>query len=203
MIAFNQKSKGFTLVEIAIVLVIIGLLIGGVLKGQEMINNAKIKRVGLDFDSISTALHSYQDLYRTLAGDDNAAQSRWGASVSNGDADGILSGKWTDKNDNKETRIIWQHLRYAKLITGDKTSFEQPVNPYSGIIGIENDNFGLTGLVICMSNVDGANALIIDTQLDDGNPDTGSLRGSTKKNQNSGDSDYSSTNKTYNLCRKF
>ncbi len=44
----QKKQKGFTLVEIAIVLVIVGLLIGGVLKGQEMITNAKLKRIESD-----------------------------------------------------------------------------------------------------------------------------------------------------------
>jgi prepilin-type N-terminal cleavage/methylation domain-containing protein len=56
-----QKQKGFTLVEIAIVLVIIGLLLGGVLKGQELITNAKIKSVTSDFDNISAAYYAYID----------------------------------------------------------------------------------------------------------------------------------------------
>ncbi|MCC7488982.1 MAG: prepilin-type N-terminal cleavage/methylation domain-containing protein, partial [Gammaproteobacteria bacterium] len=43
-----RQQQGFTLVEIAIVLVIIGLMIGGVLKGQEMITNAKVSRVEND-----------------------------------------------------------------------------------------------------------------------------------------------------------
>src|SRR2546425_1241422 len=58
-----HKAQGFTLVEIAIVLVIIGLLLGGILKGQEMITQAKIKNSIADFSGISAAYHGYQDRY--------------------------------------------------------------------------------------------------------------------------------------------
>src|SRR5436189_6124876 len=78
--AFNRKNStegGFTLVEIAIVLVIIGLLLGGILKGQEMITQAKIKNVINDFNGISVAVTSYQDRYRALPGDDGNATARW------------------------------------------------------------------------------------------------------------------------------
>src|SRR3954467_12611219 len=73
----KTMQKGFTLVEIAIVLVIIGLLLGGILKGQEMITQAKIKNVMADFSGISAAYHGYQDRYRMIPGDDNTAGARW------------------------------------------------------------------------------------------------------------------------------
>ena len=53
----RSHAKGFTLVEIAIVLVIIGLLLGGILKGQEMITQAKIKNSIADFSGISAAYY--------------------------------------------------------------------------------------------------------------------------------------------------
>ncbi|WP_353573301.1 prepilin-type N-terminal cleavage/methylation domain-containing protein, partial [Candidatus Albibeggiatoa sp. nov. BB20] len=72
-----KKQAGFTLVEIAIVLVIIGLLLGGVLKGREIINNAKVINIENSFTGISSAIYSYQDRYRSLPGDDSAASDRW------------------------------------------------------------------------------------------------------------------------------
>ena len=71
MNSFRKKMKdnsGFTLVEIAIVMVIIGLLIGGVLKGQEMIKNAKIKRVMKTSDEMRAAVFTYQDRFGYLSG---------------------------------------------------------------------------------------------------------------------------------------
>ena len=73
----KRKQTGFTLVEIAIVLVIIGLLLGGILKGQEMITQAKIKNVVADFSGISAAYYGYQDRYRAIPGDDSGAAARW------------------------------------------------------------------------------------------------------------------------------
>ena len=72
-----RKSQGFTLVEIAIVLVIIGLLLGGILKGQEMITQAKIKNSIADFSGVSAAYYGYQDRYRAIPGDDVNAATRW------------------------------------------------------------------------------------------------------------------------------
>ncbi len=66
-----QKQKGFTLVEIAIVLVIVGLLLGGVLKGQELIKSAKVKAVLSDVNAYRVAILSYEDRYGNLF--DNAA----------------------------------------------------------------------------------------------------------------------------------
>src|SRR5258708_17338689 len=93
---FNRKistEKGFTLVEIAIVLVIIGLLLGGILKGQEMITQAKIKNVINDLNGITVAITSYQDRYRALPGDDKNATTRWTTQApASGDGDGVIAG---------------------------------------------------------------------------------------------------------------
>ena len=55
-------------------LVIIGLLLGGILKGQEMITQAKIKNVIADFSGVSAAFYGYQDRYRAMPGDDDKAR---------------------------------------------------------------------------------------------------------------------------------
>src|SRR5215510_7018073 len=88
----NHRQAGFTLVEIAIVLVIIGLLLGGILKGQEMITQARIKNIVNDFNGITAAYFSYQDRYRAIPGDDRGAFDRWGTAygAQNGDQDSVL-----------------------------------------------------------------------------------------------------------------
>src|SRR2546425_5148673 len=96
----TKRQQGFTLVEIAIVLVIIGLLLGGILKGQEMITQAKIKNVIADFSGVSAAYHGYQDRYRAIPGDDPNAATRW-ASMTNpapvqGNGDGIVAGTYNN-----------------------------------------------------------------------------------------------------------
>ena len=98
-----RKSQGFTLVEIAIVLVIIGLLLGGILKGQEMITQAKIKNVINDFNGITVAITSYQDRYRALPGDDPNAAARWTIQApANGNGNGIIAGNY-NANDTSGT----------------------------------------------------------------------------------------------------
>src|SRR5437016_12869862 len=103
----TKRQQGFTLVEIAIVLVIIGLLLGGILKGQEMITQAKIKNVIADFSGVSAAYHGYQDRYCAIAGDDPNADTRW-ASMTNpqplkGDATGIVSRTYDNVRANCTT----------------------------------------------------------------------------------------------------
>ncbi len=194
-----NKNSGFTLVEISIVLVIIGLLIGGVLKGQEMINNAKINRIASDFESVAAAIFSYQDRYRTLPGDDNRANARWGTGVVNGNSNGTVTGAWNSTTNTDESRIFWQHLRNSNMVPGAGTgtdSYSQPKNSYGGIIGVQINAYGMSGLVVCMSNITGPNAEIIDNKLDDGIPSTGSVRVSTTLTT------YAAAS-TYNMCRKL
>src|SRR5258706_14298130 len=108
----KHTQKGFTLVEIAIVLVIIGLLLGGILKGQEMITQAKIKNVVADFSGISAAYYGYQDRYRAIPGDDSGAGTRWtGAQQGNGN--GVVAGTYNSSTANDESRLWWDHLRRA------------------------------------------------------------------------------------------
>src|SRR6266576_5010763 len=88
----TNRRQGFTLVEIAIVLVIIGLLLGGILKGQEMITQAKIKNVIADFSGVSAAYHGYVDRYKRIPGDDPCAGA--GAGLTAGNC-GTTTARWT------------------------------------------------------------------------------------------------------------
>src|SRR5436189_624209 len=92
----TKRQQGFTLVEIAIVLVIIGLLLGGILKGQEMITQAKIKNVIADFSGVSAAYHGYQDRYRAIPGDDPNAGTRWTTAppAFPGSGNGVVEGTY-------------------------------------------------------------------------------------------------------------
>src|SRR5258708_39818102 len=134
----KQVQKGFTLVEIAIVLVIIGLLLGGILKGQEMITQAKIKNVMADFSGISAAYHGYQERYRAIPGDDPGAIARWtlglpATPASGAYGDGVVSGAYGSTTANDESRLFWLHLRSAGFVSG--TGQQQPFNAVTGMLG--------------------------------------------------------------------
>ena len=181
----NIKQKGFTLVEIAIVLVIVGLLIGGVLKGQEMITNAKLKRIESDNAGIAAAMFSYQDRYLQLPGDDDAADTRFSlytdgiadptAADINGDSDGIIDGAWMGAA-NEETANMWKHLRASGLVPGGGDDDTQPTNAYGGNIGVRNGSMLLSGHVTVFGNIEGPIAKILEGRLDDGNPGTGRVQ---------------------------
>jgi prepilin-type N-terminal cleavage/methylation domain-containing protein len=188
----NKSQKGFTLVEIAIVLVIIGLLLGGILKGQEMITQAKIKNVIADVTGVSAAMYGYQDRYRALPGDDRTAQGRWNnpaLPASNGN--GVIEGTYNSITATDESRLFWDHLRRAGFISG--TGNEQPFNAVSGRTGVQTgDGVGgpngvlgianppntqhFNSLILCTANLPDKIAVSVDAQMDDGNGAAGSVR---------------------------
>jgi prepilin-type N-terminal cleavage/methylation domain-containing protein len=181
-----SKQKGFTLVEIAIVLVIVGLLIGGVLKGQEMITNAKLKRIESDNAGIAAAMFSYQDRYLQLPGDDASAQGRFTvftAAADNGDGDGSIEGAWigdsTAVAPAHETGNFWRHLRAAGLIPGAPADDTQPTNAYGGNIGLRDGSLQLAGHVTVFGSIEGPIAAIIEARLDDGSPSAGRIQAET------------------------
>ena len=181
------KQKGFTLVEIAIVLVIVGLLIGGVLKGQEMITNAKLKRVESDNAGIAAAMFSYQDRYLQLPGDDDGAQTRFTIFAAdptvNGNSDGSIEGAWVGDSTlaapNNETGNFWRHLRAAGLIPGGGNDDTQPTNAYGGNIGLRDGSLQIAGHVTIFGSIEGPIATIIEARLDDGAPNSGRIQSDT------------------------
>jgi len=187
----NSAQTGFTLVEIAIVLVIIGLLLGGILKGQEMITQARIKNVINDFNGITAAMNSYQDRYRALPGDDINAASRWAASFA-GDGNGQFNqGGGAEVYNNvptvapssstPEVNKFWWHLRLAGFVPGQTAAAVAavipPANATGGILGVQTAGMGFTSNIICSSNLPDKIAIAVDTQMDDATSTTGQVRG--------------------------
>ncbi len=167
----QKKQGGFTLVEIAIVMVIIGLLLGGALKGQEMIQNAKTKRIKADFDQYVAAFYSYQDIYRALPGDNKKAETQHGYSADTYDGDG--NGIVEDADQGK----FWANLRAAGLISGSATDLTMPRNAFGGDITPVSDGADMGDHAFCFANIDQKIALIIDNNYDDGEGKTGAVRG--------------------------
>ena len=179
----RRHQSGFTLIEIAIVLVIIGLLLGGILKGQELITQGRIRNVSNDFQSMTAAINLYQDRYRALPGDDNGAAARWGITAPTPTTgtlgDGLISGAYNTATATDESRQLWLHLRRAGLVGGDVSADTAPPNAASGITGVQNGAFSIPGLVICSNNLPAKIAQAIDTQFDDGVATTGTVRAGT------------------------
>ena len=184
----KRTQSGFTLVEIAIVLVIIGLLLGGVLKGQEMIENAKVKNGINDMNGVTAAYNSYVDRFRRLPGDDGpvatltARGGAWTtitAAGTNNGAINVTAGQVF--TGGGEGAAFWQHLKAAGFISGnpaDTGVTALPRNAFNGLIGAGTGVTPATGVArfsVCLSQVPGKAARAIDTQFDDGISNRGNV----------------------------
>jgi prepilin-type N-terminal cleavage/methylation domain-containing protein len=187
----KSQQSGFTLVEIAIVLVIIGLLLGGILKGQELINSAKVKNLANDFRVIPTYIYAYQDKFKSLPGDDSQAAGHvTGASNATTPAgkigNGVIDGLWNSGTQTDESYLFWQHVRLANLASGPTAVTDTqyiPKNALGGDIGINSavsgqlQVAGMSGTYqVCSRGILGKFVKQLDVQMDDGQPCTGSLR---------------------------
>ncbi len=182
-----NKQTGFTLIELAIVLVIIGLLLGGVLRGQELINSARVKSLTRDFQNVQVYLYTYQDRFRAIPGDDPAADNHVGGTVAGGGstANGRIEGEWDSSTATNESFLFWQHVRLAGIAPGSTdtgATAYTPLNTNGARLGIQSVNgmteiTGMTGaFAICSDGILGRDALQIDTTLDDGETSAGSVR---------------------------
>ena len=151
----KRNQSGFTLIEIAIVLVIIGLLLGGVMKGQELINSAKVKNLATDFRNMPVYIYGYQDKFKALPGDDPtigtatshvAGGTPCAAGAKCAVGNGLIDGFWNDYDANSEAYLFWQQVRLAGL-TGGAVNIPgtpalgdgyRPLNAAGGEIGIQS-----------------------------------------------------------------
>lgn len=137
-----QRQQGFTLVELALVLVIVGLLTGGILKGREMIENARVTSTVAQVKSYESAVTAFYDIFNVLPGDMPNASDRiancpaaCNAPLLTGDNNFIGAQTWTTSvlwpNQvtsplnalpavavGAETQLFWVHLYKMDLITG-------------------------------------------------------------------------------------
>ena len=165
---FNQKTEGgFTLIEIAIVVVIIGLLLGGILKGQEMIRNARAHNVANQGNAIKASILGFQDRFRALPGDYNRASDNMTGldnleecvatatdlqpllGVGNGDGNSRIGGEPDEAEDTQtgcqrihELAFAWRHLSAAGFLSG---------NFDGDSAGLDEPNFGCRGTT-CLTN---------------------------------------------------
>ena len=91
MAKFSAQQRGFTLIEMSIVLIIIGLIIGGILKGQELIESSRQKNIQSQVDAIRSAVNSFQDRFKAIPGDYSSAVTNINALASNGNGNGLIN----------------------------------------------------------------------------------------------------------------
>ncbi len=138
-----KKQRGFTLIEIAIVLVIIGLLLGGVLKGQELITSARVRNVISQQDGLKAAFFGFLDRYRAYPGDYGQATANIPgcAACQNGNNNGQIAPAAI-----VEPIAVWEHLSRAGFINGSytyaatETNSSAPTNPYGRYLQMIYDN---------------------------------------------------------------
>lgn len=199
----TDRESGFTLIELSIVLVLIGLIIGGVLKGQELIRSTRLKMTISQWDAVKAATNSFQDRFEALPGDYSDSVTMIHASASIGDGNGTVgagaittinaaSGSGALGTGTGETRHFWGHLFYAKLLSGVEESGTG--GSFRLASKISNGNFDIIGGTFggqvghwlrLQAGSNGTptadllsprDAAEIDRKYDDSNPTTGAVQ---------------------------
>lgn len=196
----KTKQTGFTLVEIAIVLVIIGLLLGGILKGQELISSARVRNLADTNAGIQAAYYGFIDRYRQVPGDMTAAlatQAIGQAIAVGGNANGRV-----DDASYPEASALWTHLTLANFLQGtysgvavSQVTYDvitaAPINPFNGfmLLARSKDYSSIAGeptaattarlSLLLGDNIPVDIARELDVKIDDTLPLTGTLRFTT------------------------
>ena len=185
----SKKQSGFTLVEIAIVLVIIGLIMGGVFKGQALIDSARVRSLSTDVSGIRAAWFSFQERYRSIPGDFASARTQIDNAAMQGNGNGRIDG-------GQERAAVWQQLALAGLISGNFDGAQNatgtasdmecgphtcPRNPFNGYYKISYsaqaaDVDGLAHEFFTGDHIPVNILSQLDMKLDDGKPESGRFR---------------------------
>lgn len=182
----ERRQQGFTLIEIAIVLVIVGLLLGAVLKGQELIFNSKVKASYNLGRELTAAMYAYQDRYKVLPGDDSNAVTRFPSAspaTTAGNGDGFMNQivNWNCAGvvtgDNCR---FFHHLRLAGFISGSAS--DNPQAALGGSVNVAQGNYFVSSastspaMAYWYGSLTAKSGQAVDLGFDDGNPATGAFR---------------------------
>lgn len=185
----NQACRGFTLVEVAIVLVIIGLIMGGIFKGQALVDSARVRSISSEIDGIRTAILSFQERYRSIPGDFPKAPLQIDSAATAGNGNGKIDG-------SAERAGVWQQLSLAGFIAGNYDGAQSsagsstdvdcgpstcPQNPYSGYYKISYsaqaaDADSPTNEIFTGQHIPVSILSQLDVRLDDGKANSGRFR---------------------------
>ncbi len=144
----TMRNNAFSLVELSIVLVILGLLTGGILTGQSLIRAAELRSATTEMSKYLTVVHTFRDKYFALPGDMSNATKFWGSMTNcgaanpsgsgtqtcDGTGNGTLSGA-AAAGQTAEVFTFWQHLANAGLIEGTYTGITGPSGTVNAVIG--------------------------------------------------------------------
>lgn len=188
----RKQQAGFTLIEIAIVLVIIGLLLGGVLKGQELIQSARVRNLISVQDGIKAAFFGFQDRFRAFPGDYSLATTNINGATVNGNGNGRIENNAACGGaagcQAQENIGVWDQLSHAGFINGTYTfaaamsDATNPKNPYGIYLDLIYDNtYGLANSPTKHNLKTGGQIPIeiiaeVDRKIDDGMPYTGAFQ---------------------------
>jgi type II secretory pathway pseudopilin PulG len=191
-----RKQRGFTLLEIVLLVLLVGMILAGVLKGEEMVTSAKVKRVAGQLDELRAAYLGFQDRYRALPGDYADARSSLdcGMPCPFGNGDSRIRSTETPANGNEvhEDLLVWTHLAASRFLKGDyrmapgetaSTQANTPCNAYSAYLDIAFDGqYGMNGGGLVRHNLKSGPMLPVevaaelDRKTDDGKPYSGQVQ---------------------------
>ena len=190
----DSSQAGFSLIELAVALVVLGLILGGIFKGKELIEQGKLQKTVSQITDYQMALIQFVEQYEAFPGDFSMASATWGERAVDGNQNGIIEGRGLQAG--SEAVQFWQHLFLAGFIqdpgnppNNGQAHFGQgvPKSPLGGGITVETDpEDDLKGLWMVLGRENGnrgngplltpAQAMAIDRKLDNGNPVSGRIR---------------------------
>lgn len=202
----RSKTNGFTLVETAIVLVIIGLFLGGILKGHELMANARVREMISRQDGIKAAFLGFEERFRAMPGDYARATTYIAGTTQNGNGNGQIEAISTPI----ESILVWEHLSRAGFLTGTYTygatesALTSPVNRYGVYQQIVNDGLYGAGTTATPTplrhNIKTGSQMPveivaeIDRKIDDGAPFTGGFQFSSYRGNGAANPAMTGTN---------
>jgi prepilin-type N-terminal cleavage/methylation domain-containing protein len=174
----TRGESGFTLVELSIVIVIIGLIVAGIVGGQALVHQSKLRAVISDTNKIQTALNAFYLQYDAIPGDMRNAASYWSGAYDGNGNNQIGAGG--------EVTAVWTHLNISGIMpqaTGLSNTYPAPFSTRylswyhsAGVYGKFKNSLNLLGSAAWSGALNVKDTVSIDAKMDDGLADSGTMR---------------------------